>query len=300
MPGNGGGKSSRRGAELALVGVTFVWGSTFTLVKSAIEDASTPVFLAIRFTLAAILLAAIYRKRLAAGLTRDGLRGGLLAGFCLWAGYWLQTAGLRHTTPAKSAFLTSLCVVMVPILATLVHRVVPRRGESAGVLLAVTGMALLAAPETGAGTNRGDWMTVGAALAFAAHILVLGRFTPRAALGELSVLQIAAVAVFATLSIGWLETPFARWSGRLLVAVALTGMLCTAVAFTVQVWAQKHTTANRTALIFVLEPAFAWGTSWILTGETLTARGLLGAGFIVGGILTAELKPDPARAHPPS
>lgn len=253
-------------------------------------------FLAVRFGFAALVLLAIYRTRIgSAGWT--AWKGGVAAGLCLLGGYYLQTNGLRFTTASKSAFLTSLCVVMVPLLSALVYRNVPAAGEVAGAAMAVAGTALLTLEFSLAEINRGDWMTVGAAFGFALHILVVGRVAPRCGHEVLSVCQIATVAVGATATCWWIE-PFAwRWSPRLAAAVVITGLLCTALGFTVQAAAQRHTTPARTALIFALEPVFAAATSWAVAGEALSARAAGGAGLILAGVLVSELKPGAAREH---
>jgi drug/metabolite transporter (DMT)-like permease len=283
-------------ADLALISVTFFWGSTFTLVKSALEDASVLAFLAVRFSFAALLLAVIYRDRLAlAGWA--AWRGGIAAGLCLLAGYYLQTGGLRHTTPSKSAFLTSLCVVMVPLLAAAVYRVVPAAGEAAGATMAVSGAALMTLESGAGGINRGDWMTIGAALGFALHILVVGRVAPRFGHEVLSVCQVATVAAGTALTCWWVEPLFWRTTPRLAAAVVITGVLCTALGFTVQAAAQRHTTPARTALIFALEPVFAAATSWAVLGEAFSACAYAGAALILAGVLASELKPGARAGH---
>src|ERR1700731_3175458 len=113
-------------ADLALAFNTLIWGSTFVLVKRALEDASALLFVAIRFTLAAIVMAWIFRRR----WTWRSPPGGILAGICLFGGYAFQTAGLKLTTPSKAAFLTGLTVVMVPLLSSLVYRVYPHTSEA--------------------------------------------------------------------------------------------------------------------------------------------------------------------------
>jgi len=276
-------------ADLSLVGVTILWGASFTLVKSALDDVSTQLFLAVRFTLAAAVLALVYRKRLS--WSAQVFRGGVIAGGCLALAYWLQTHGLRLTTPSRSAFLTALSVAMVPLLAAAVYKVVPRAAEAAGVVLAVIGMGLMTMPASGGPVNPGDWLTVGAALAFAIHIVVIGHFAPRVGFENLSVCQITVVALCALSSFWWIETPHLRWSGSLAVAWLVTALLCTAVAFTVQAWAQQRTTPTRAALIFALEPVVAAITSWAVAGEVLSARAAAGALLILGGIVAAEVKP---------
>ncbi len=286
-------------AELALAAVTLIWGATFVLVKQALDDVSTLLFLTLRFSLAGLALLAAFRGRYGGGprLAR-GLRGGLLAGTLLFAGYVFQTTGLRHTTPSKSAFITGLYVVLVPILATAVYRKAPLLPEAAGVLLAGAGMALMTLEPDTLAIGRGDLLTLGCALAYAGHILALGRFSAGGSFEVLSVTQIGVAALLAGGTFWWAETPYFRLSWTLLAAVAVTGLLATALAFTVQAWAQQHTTATRTALLFALEPVFAWVTSFLVAGEVLSRRAALGAALILGGILLAELKPFARRRHP--
>lgn len=282
-----------RGADLALAGVALIWGTTFVLVKNALAEVSPVLFLGLRFTLAAVVLAAIYRRRWSAA----AVRAGCLVGFFLFAGYAFQTVGLRLTTPAKSAFITGLYVVMVPLLAAAVYRIRPRRAEVAGVACAMSGMAVLTLESGWGAVNRGDLLTVACAAAFAAHIVLLGHYSREIAFEVLSVLQIAVSGGLAMVTFWWMETPIFRWSPTVAAAVVVTGLLATALAFTVQAWAQQHTTPTRTALIFALEPVFAWVTSYVWTGETLSARAGLGAAAILGGILLVELKPAENAQH---
>ncbi|MEZ5355163.1 MAG: DMT family transporter [Bryobacteraceae bacterium] len=291
--------SRSRWAELSLVGVTVVWGTTFTLVKDALADVSTIAFLALRFTIGALLLAAIFRRSLfASNSAKPTLRGGLLAGCCLAAAYLLQTAGLRATTPTHSAFLTALCVVMVPLLGIFVYQSVPRWMEGLGVATALLGTGLLTSPFDRGGFSHGDLLTVGCAFAFACHILVLGAYAPKADLARLSVIQLATVAALALATFWWAEPVTVRWSPRLIAAVAVTSVLCTALAFTVQAWAQQHTTATRAALIFSLEPVSAALTSYWVDGEILGGRSLAGAFLILAGVIGVEWKPSSPVRHP--
>jgi len=285
---------TQRIAEISLIGVTIAWGATFTLVKSALNDASTLLFLALRFILATVALAAAFRIRgLLSSACRPAAAGpGAVAGLCLFVAYFFQTLGLRYTTAAKSAFLTSLCAVLVPLLAMLVYKAMPRPAELFGVAVAMAGMALMTLPSAQLAFSRGDLLTLICAFAFAAHILAVGRFSSTLGFEGLSLAQLAVVAVLASASFSWAESPRVRWTPLLLAAVGVTGILCTAIAFTVQAWAQQHTTANRTALIFALEPVSALATSYLVEGELLSARSGFGALMILAGVLAVELKPE--------
>ena len=288
-----------RRAEAALVFNTLIWGATFVLVKQALRDVSPVLFLALRFTLATVVLLVLFRDswRHPRNL-RWSLTGGALAGTFLFSGYAFQTIGLQFTTAPKSAFLTGLTSVMTPLLAAMVYRNRPRGIEIGGVLLATCGMALMTLPALPGATlamNRGDLLTVCCAACFAAHILTLSRYSARASFGVLSTAQIGMSALWAWSLYRGMETPHIRWTAGVWAAIAITAVFATALAFTFQAWAQRYTTSTRTALIFMLEPVFAWITSYWLTGETLSARAAAGAGLILAGILVVELKPFQSR-----
>ncbi len=267
-----------RRAEAALIANTVIWGSTFVVVKQALRDVSPVLFLALRFTLATAALLVLFRgfwknpRNL-----RGSLGGGAVASVFLFSGYAFQTIGLQYTTAPKSAFLTGLTAVMTPLLAALLYRNMPRVREIGGVLVATGGMALMTLPGGGEiSMNRGDLLTICCAVCYAAHILALSRYSATASIELLSTAQIGVSALLAWSLFHWMETPYIRWTAGVWVAILVTGLFATAVAFTFQAWAQKYTSSTRTALIFMLEPVFAWITSYLLTGETLSRRAAAG------------------------
>lgn len=286
-------------AELALVLVALVWGATFVLVKAALEGVSTLLFLALRFSLAGAVLAVAYRGRMSWALSRGSrpFAGGLAAGICLFGGYLFQTLGLRFTTPSKSAFLTGLSIVLVPLFGASMRRRLPPERVTAGVLTAAAGMALLTLESGDWRASPGDLLTLAGAVFFALHILALGRYVPRDGFEPISVLQVATAAGLSLVSFWWAETPFITWNGAVLLALGVTGLLATAGAFTIQAWAQQRTNPTRTALIFALEPVFAAATAYAASAEVLTARQFVGAALILGGILLVELKPRADSQH---
>jgi drug/metabolite transporter (DMT)-like permease len=286
---SGGGQGHWR-ADLALAGITLIWGATFVTVKAALADVSTLLFLALRFSLAAVLLLVAFRGRLGGGDLRLAVKGGVLAGVCLISGYTLQTFGLLYTTASKSAFLTGMCTVMVPLVSAVVYRRRPAVSELLGVAISATGMGLMTLERMEWKMGFGDLLTLGCALAFALHIVVLGHYSPRVGFERLSLIQIATSAALTTATFSWCEPWHIRWTPGVVSALLITGALATALAFTVQSWAQRHSTPTRTALLLALEPVFAWMTSFLLLGERLSARPALGAGLILAGVLVVELK----------
>ncbi len=290
----------RTRAELAIVSVSFIWGATFVVVKSALADASTLIFLALRFALGALLLLALFRIRSG---SLDGFfaewRGGVVCGFFLFIGYALQTAGLLTTAASKSAFLTGLFVVFVPLLSSILKRRAPRPVESIGALLAMCGTALLTLdPSAGFRLSTGDLLTIGCAIAFTGHMLAVERFSSPRGHQSLTLWQVLCVAAFSAAGCWWIEPPRLVATPRLASALLITALLATAVSFALYTWAQARTTASRASLIFALEPVFAAVTAWFWSRESWSIRTFAGGALIFGAILLVELKPSIRQTHP--
>lgn len=294
-------RSRRRQADLALVSITAIWGITFPIVKTALDDASAMVFTTVRMGCAALLLAVLYRKELRR-LSAPIWRAGAVTGALMAAGYALQTIGLAHTTASKSAFLTGLSVILVPFLVALLLRRMPPRSSWGGASMALCGLYLLAFFPMGAHAassvwqtpNRGDLLTLACALCFAGHIVALGHYSPRMAFQSLTALMVAFCAVFTALTTAMLaltraEPAVFHSSLRLWGAIGLTAVLATAVAFSVQAWAQRFTPSTHTAIIFALEPVFGLGAAVWWRHEQVTGIQLAGCALILAAILLVEL-----------
>jgi drug/metabolite transporter (DMT)-like permease len=289
---------NQRKAEAALVWNTAVWGSTFVVVKAALADVSPILFLALRFSLASLALAPLLAGKRRVSWDWRTAGAGALVGVCLFCGYLTQTLGLRLTSAPKSAFITGLAPVMVPLLAALVYRNRPRVSEVCGLLVATAGLALMTLESARTAVNPGDLLTCLCAVAFAAHIVVLGHFAERMSFQILSVMQVGTAAAMSLLLFWWAEPPHIRWRPATIGAILVTGLLATALAFTIQAWAQRYTTSTRTGLIYMLEPVFAWIVSFLLAGEGLSRRAAAGAVLILGGVVLVEVKPLNPRRHP--
>jgi drug/metabolite transporter (DMT)-like permease len=273
---------------------TILWGSTFVVVKNSLDHSSVFLFLALRFSLAGFLMAA-WRPRVFAAIEREEVFAGLRLGFFMFAGYAFQTAGLQYTSASNSGFVTGSSVVLVPLRFGLFWGHKLTGWVYAGALAAGFGLYYLTIPAAGvAHLNRGDVLTFVAAASYAVHIILVSEYTKQHSASALSVLQVIACAGMA-----WIMTGLAaaiRWqpvrfepSWSLLVGIAVCALLATAVAFSVQLWAQQYTTPGHAAILFTLEPVFAVLTSYIFLGERLAARAIFGAAFVLAGILIAEL-----------
>jgi drug/metabolite transporter (DMT)-like permease len=280
-------------ADFALVVLMAVWGSTFAIVRVLVGGDAPPVspvlLVALRMTVAAALLlvwlGARGELRRSAGLLRDGAVCALLLG----GGFLLQIEGQHRTSASRSGFLTGLLVVFVPLLEYAFFRRRPSRAHLLGIALAFAGMALLSRGAS-AGEARlfGDVLTVGCAVVFALHIVVLGRVAPRHGVLPLLLVQLAGSAVLALAFSPLLEPPrFARTPGTL-SALAFLAVFATLFAFGVQTWAQKRVSAVRFALISALEPVFAATWAALFIGERLTVAELSGGALIVAGVVVGE------------
>lgn len=286
-------------AHILLILITLIWGSNFVVIKNALTDISPLFFNAVRMSLAAVVLAAIFYRELPR-LTGGAVRSGCLVGMFLFIGNELQTSGLKYTTPSKSAFLTGVSVVLVPVLLAVFWKRGINRLTSIGVALAFAGLYLLTVPASaGAGLNlrsmnHGDLLTLGAAVVFAFHIIFIEHATKNHSWQQITVVQVTVTALLMILTASsshyFAEKIFVVWSPRVLWGIGITGFLSLALAFAIQAWAQQFTPATHTALIFTLEPVFAWLTSFIFLGERLGARSGVGAACILAGLLISEEK----------
>ena len=302
-------------AYLLMLFVVAVWGSTFVLIKGALADATPAAFNLARMVLAFAVLAVAYHRYWRA-IRAWHFGAGAVVGLCLATGYQFQTIGLARTTPSKSAFITGLVVVLVPLLSAFrflrppgAHR--PRWNAYAGAALAFIGILLLTAPAVASSAstsgfgaiagllpdlssiNLGDVLTFGCAIGFAFHCIALGHVSPRIPFQPLALLQVGFCAVFMTISLPFIETPHIRWTSGIFVALAIAAVLATAAAFSIQSWAQSILPSTHTALIMTMEPVFAWITSFLIMGERLGARPASGAVLILAGIALTELVPQP-------
>lgn len=282
--------------------MTLIWGATFVLIKKALESASPLFFNAIRMFLAAALLAVMYRKHLSR-LTRPAMQAGVAVGFVLFLGYAFQTTGLRLTTPSKSAFLSGISTVLVPLLLIVIWKTHVNPWRAMGIVTAFVGLFFMTVP-TGtqgiadfANINFGDVLTIVCAFAFAFYIIFVGRATQRFPFQQIAVLQMSVAALLMAVAAPTLEQPHIRFSAMVLTAILVTGILGTALAFTVQAWAQQFTPATHAALIFTLEPVFAWLTSWLVLKERLGIRAGAGALLILAGVLVSELLSNVTRTE---
>lgn len=270
--------------DLALVAAAFFFGTTFVVVQDAVAVVEPIPFLAVRFLIAAAVLLPLAWRRPS---SPKEISHGIAAGGLLLVGYLTQTVGLQYTEPATSAFITYLLVVFVPAVAFLALGERPHPLTLAGAAVAVVGLVLLTGGSA-AGFGRGEVLTLCCAVAFAAHVVLLGRVASLHDPVRLTCIQLAVVAAAclpAGGAVGGFGFPVSAW-----VAAAGTGVFATAAAFGLMVWAQRVVRPARAAIILLLEPVFAAALA-ATTGSPPTGRQLAGGALIVGSVVLADALP---------
>jgi drug/metabolite transporter (DMT)-like permease len=286
---------TRRRADVLLVAATLLWGSSFVVVKGALAHSSPLAFLALRFGVAALLLAPFVRWRPLPDARE--LAAGLLLGTLLATGFAANTVGLVYTTPSRSAFIVASSSVLAPLVAFLVVRERPRWTALAALAVATVGMYFLTDPSAG-GLNRGDLWTLVTAVAFGGQIVAVGELGRRFDVGRLVWMQTAITAAVAGILAGVAEDVRVEWVPAFLGAVAYCAVFATAVALVWQMRAQREMSSTRAALLFCCEPVFAAAASWLVWGERLSGAQWLGGALILGGMILADLPQRRAAGAP--
>jgi len=283
-------------SQFALLWVAIIWGWTFILVKESLTEVGTFTFLFYRFTLALLLLLAIFGKRLCRAIKSGNNMfrvwgKGCIIGTALFSGYFFQTLGLNYTTATNSAFITGLCVVLVPIIYGIILRNPVTKISWFGAFLSVIGLSFIVVRSVNDlySFNIGDLLTLFCAFSFALHIVLISNFTIPYNYVSILVAQIGTVVLFSGFGMVAFEKISFPSSWLVWKGIFITGIFATAIAFWIQNRFQPLSTATRTAIIFSGEPVFAGISGYLFLGERLTGWQWLGALFILIAMLIAQL-----------
>ncbi len=295
-------KSSAR--SLLLVLAAFIWGTAFVAQSMGMDHVGPCLFNAARSFVGslALLPVAWFTSRRRGGQANLGkakcwlqnkalLAGGCACGVMLAGGSLLQQMGLTSTTAGKAGFLTSLYIVLVPVLGVFLGR---RPGLQVwlGVLVALAGAYCLSGGEgEGFSMAAGDLLVICSAVFFSLHILVIDHFSP-----QVDGIQLSCVQFFVTGLISLaLALVFEGLDWRALLAawgpLLYTGVLSSGVAYTLQIVGQKGTNPTVASLLMSLESVFAAVSGWVLLGEPLSPRELVGCGLVFTAVILAQLPP---------
>lgn len=274
-------------AEAALLATTIIWGSTFVFVKIGLADISPVLMTGVRFLLAAATFFVLFARELFPFTPQEFLRGFVL-GLFLFLGFIAQNIGLTITTASKSAFITSLMVVFVPIIQFLVEKRSPTWGNILGIIVVLAGLWLMTSP-SGGGFNVGDALTLGCAILFAYYIVYLDIASRIVPVAKLVFLQTFVAGICGLLSAVALEDMRFVPTVSMITSLSYLTVLATVLTTYVQTRFQKDTTPTRAAIIFTVEPVWASAFAALVLAERLGWVEIGGAALILTGVLISEL-----------
>lgn len=277
-------------ADGALLLVAMAWGLNFVVMKNALQRITPFMYLAVRFMLAFLILAAIFKENLRT-MDKEDIVGGTVVGFFLFLGFATQALGLIYTTPAKSGFITGSNVVMVPFLAYFVNKKFPGWYQVLGAAVTFTGLGVISL-DGGFSINVGDFLTLLCAVFFALQIVTTEHYARRGNPVNLAILETGVTGMLSLIAGALTEPAPATLDFSMWAAILYAVLFCTAGAFLVQNVAQKYTSSTHAAVIMCMEAVFAAVFSFLFWGEALTLRALIGYALILAGVLITELSPS--------
>jgi len=275
----------RTKAEWLLFGTTFIWGSTFVVVKAGSGFVSPSLFIALRFGLGAIIFALLLRSEILT-IRKSTLVKGSILGLMLGSGIVIQNYGIYETTASKAAFITGLMVIFTPIAQMLIEKKSPKAGNVIGIVVVIVGLYLLTSP-TGSGINIGDLLVLTSAMIFGVYIVYLDIFTKMENVLHLAFIQVTMTTITAGLSIPFEKVVFSPVT-QLIVSIVYMGICATVITTYIQTRYQKDTTPTRAVIIFTFEPVIAAVLAYYVLNELLGVIAVIGASLIIVGILISE------------
>lgn len=288
--------------EGALLLNTIIWGGTFVIIKSALNDVSPMLFLGIRFLIAAIIFLPFVPK-IFKGISKKTIRGGILLGFLFFLGFAAQTIGLKYTSATKSGFISGTFVIFIPFLQFFIERKVPSKMNLLGVLFVIIGLIFLSSKgqnfldifsEIGSNFNIGDTLTLLCSILFAMYMVYLDKITRENPFMPLVILQIFVTGLSALLISAFnftfnLEQIHLHVTSNLVFALLYTSILATIITTTLQTKFQKVVTPTKAGIILSLEPIFAALAAFFILGEKVSNFGFMGCILIFTGLLVTEI-----------
>jgi len=292
----------RFSAEGILLLITLIWGVTFVIIKSALQDISPMLFISFRFTLSALILSPFIKNLFNPG-AKQIIKDGIFLGFLYFASFATQTAGLKFTSATKSGFITGTFIIFIPLFQFLIEKRIPGKGNFIGIFLAFTGLIFLSAKgtsffevfnEMGSGFNEGDFLTIICAIFVALYIIYLDKISKKHDYKSLAFLQIGTTSVcsisaFIIFSLTGLEETKLQLNENVVSALLYTSILATVFATFYQTKYQKKVTPAKAGIIFSFEPIFSALFAFFILNEKISNFGLLGCFLIFSGLIATEV-----------
>lgn len=286
--------------EVNLLIVTLLWSATFVIVKGALEDISSMLFIGLRFLIAGlILLPIVIRQKL--DWKNSKLLPPIILGVLLFLGFASQTIGLKHTSATKSAFLTGSAVVIIPFLQLIIEKKKPKTGPLIGVAVVLIGILFLSGgnsivtllTDIVTNFNFGDFLTLICAVFFALYVVYLDMLSAKYIFWMLLIVQIGVTAFlsFTTAMVFDFinyEPLRIELTTQLSFGIIYTSIFATLFTTTLQTKYQKLVSPTKAGIVYSFEPIFAAIIAFVFLSERITAFGLLGAILIFVGLIISE------------
>ncbi|HMS64183.1 MAG TPA: DMT family transporter [Ignavibacteria bacterium] len=278
-------------AELILLAITFTWGLSFPLIKISLQFVSPILFNLLRFSVTLIVFYIFYRDKLVNAGFKD-LKCGFILGFYLFAGFALQTSGLKYTTASKSAFITGTILIMLPFIHYFILKTKPKAENLIGAAIVMTGLYILSDAYFN-DLNPGDILTLFCAFAFAIHIVLLDKYSRKIDLNYLIFGQFLAMVAFNLVymiifEVFIFEEIFIKLNSELIMTLIYTSIFSTLISIVLMTKYQNKTTPLRAGIIYNMESVFAVFFAYILLKEVLSYSQLSGIFIMLTGFAISE------------
>ena len=286
--------------EIILLVVTVLWSATFVIVKGALRDISSMLFIGLRFLIAGLILLP-FLLRGKNMFKNKNLLPPIMLGFILFLGFTSQTIGLKHTAATKSAFLTGTAVVIIPFIQLIIEKRKPKTGSVIGVAVVLFGILLLSGGDSiftlvndiVENFNFGDFLTLVGAFFYAVYVVYLDILSNRYEFKLLLIIQMFVPAMLAfPLALFFDATAYEtlrfEFTNELIFAILYTSIFATVITTTLQTRYQSLVTPTKAGIVYSFEPIFAAAIAFVFAGEKITPFGMLGAGLIFVGLIISE------------
>lgn len=289
---------SQQKADGLIAVISMAWGGSYLLMKAGLDGLGPFNVIALRFGIAFLVTALIFHKRVRR-ISLPAIGYGAVLGLVLFGMFGFLMYALKTTTASTAGFLTSTTVVFVPILQMILTRNKPPLKVAAGVILTVTGIALMTVQDS-LTLNRGAVFCLIGALLYAFHIILTDRFTRKAEGLLLGICQLGFAGFYGWMASLIVEAPSLPSNAAQWGAVLGLALICSAFGFVMQPIAQTYTTPEHTGLLFALEPVFSALLAFIFLHEILSVRGYIGAALVLCSVFVSAAQPKRMKAAGPS
>jgi drug/metabolite transporter (DMT)-like permease len=276
-------------ANVLLIVVTMIWGSSFLIVQHALTFVGPFTFLAMRFGFAVLVLAFLFRKRLI-HITSTEILSGSIIGLFLFASYAFQTVSLQYTTSSQAGFISGMYVPLVAILAIPLLQQKPTLGSILGILLSMSGLILLSVKNTFQITiGPGEILALACALASALHVICISKFAPRADAINLTIVQITLTALLSLIAMPIAKEPFSFPPFSVWGSALFLGVVATAFCLAIMNWVQQFVSSTEAAMFYALE--LVWlSILGHFAGDNLSLLGWIGCGCMLSSMVVGEMR----------